>query len=155
MDPAPRLRSRLLPPTPHVSLIVTVAVLAAGCLVMAGLAVPELVRKPSLTVGCVAAAWLLLAVGLWRLNRAARWIALVVLWCVILLFSVGFLNPESVGHAIRHPEAAWPTWVLVTRTVVAAVVCVAMLHILGKYKGDFGLRKSVEPALDEEAATSP
>jgi phosphatidylserine synthase len=155
MEPAARRSHGLLPPTRHLSLTITVALLAAGSLALAAFSAVEVVRKPSVINGCMTAAWLLLAVGIWRLNRAARWVAIVLLWFVILLFTVGFLNPESVGHAIRHPEAAWPTWVLVTRAVVAAIVCVAMLHILGKYKGDFGRRKAVEPPVDHETATSP
>lgn len=137
--------SRWLPPTRSPALMATVMLLAASCLAIAASFVPQLLREPSVGRACVAAAWLLLAIGLWRLNGIARWVAIVVLWAVMLVGVTGFMHPEVVGNAVRHPETALGTGSIILRMAAVVVPCLLLLHLLGRYRAEFGRRRTVSP----------
>ncbi len=70
-------------------------------------------EEPQAYWGLLAAFWAFLAVSLWRLNVIAKTISVTLLWCVVLLFGFGAVEPlylselaEVIGVAGLQPRRA-------------------------------------------------
>ena len=116
----------------------TVVLLAALCAFQAVFSFVQLVRAPHIGALVFVAAFSVLSVGLWRLNRIARSAAVVMLWLAITVLIVGTFNPFTAGDYIAGGGEAPAVWQMLARVAPAVAVCVLALHLLGKYKGEFG-----------------
>ena len=115
----PRANSRLL--------AVTAAGLAAFYAAVAiGFAV-NLARVP---VGfLIAPLFALLAWGMWKLAKFARWVTIIWLWVMVILM------PLAVFYSEAGAPVYWGTMLAaITPFVVAALFCI---YVLGKHKREF------------------
>ena len=126
----PRAHSRLL--------LAVVLMLVALCAWESVHLLIGLVSQPDWGAFIMAAAWSLLGVGLWRLHPAARWISVILLWMLIVVLIGGVINPFTAGDQIAEHGTAPSVWMLVAWITPAIAVSLAILHILGKHKGEFG-----------------
>jgi hypothetical protein len=115
----PRAESRLL--------VVTAAVLAAFYAAVAIGFAANLMRVP---VGLVIAPLFgLLAWGMWKLARFARWVTIIWLWVMVILM------PIAAFYSDAGAPVHWSTMLAaVTPFVVAGLFCI---YVLGKHKREF------------------
>ena len=75
--------------------------------------------------------------GMLRLMSWARWVAVIILWILVVTLVVGILNPFMAGDlmsaGIKPPSVA----TLLAYIIPAEIVIIWVLHILGKYKRRF------------------
>jgi hypothetical protein len=120
----PKARSRLL--------AIAAAAMAFFYAVVALAFAANLMERP---VGLlVAPLFGLLAWGIWKLSRAARWVTIIWIWIMVILMPLAILNPL----VSPSPQGAQPYWgamlAAVTPLVVAALF---FLHVFGKHKREF------------------
>ena len=115
----PRARSRLLALT-AAGLALFYAAVAMGF-------AAKLMEKP---IGLIIAPlFALLAWGMWKLSRFARWVTLFWLWVLVILM------PVAVFYSDAGAPIYWGTmFAAVTPFVVIGVFCI---YVLGKHKREF------------------
>ena len=123
---------RYLPPTSHRVLLCVAVLLAAFYSAIAAALTANAVREPiSLAIALPFAA---LAWGTWRLKRWARWITVPALWLCVIVVPIGVVNP----FAAMEWEGGAPSWGLLAAWVgVGIAICLGVLHVLGKHRGEF------------------
>ncbi len=107
------------------------AVTAAGLAVFyAAVALGFAGKIASMPVGiAIAPLFGLLAWGMWKLSRFARWVTLIWLWILVILMPLAALYSDA-GSAIY-----WGTMLAaVTPFVVLGLFCI---YVLGKHKREF------------------
>ena len=133
-----------LPHTNSRPLMVVVIILVTLCAAQTMFSLIDLFANPNWGPLIMAALSSLLGVGLWRLHPIARGVAVLLLWVLIIVLIGGTINPFTAGDMMAAGGTAPNVWVLVAWITPAILVLLAMLHILGKYKMDFG-KKSIVP----------
>lgn len=81
--------------------------------------------------------FLVTAYGLLRVKSWARVTSVVLLWLIIILVTVGLINPYMASDLMSAgitPPAVSSLLMIIVPTVVLLLV---LLHFLGKYKGRF------------------
>ena len=72
-----------------------------------------------------------------RMMPWARWVAVVILWFLVVTLIVGIFNPfmasDWMGAGMKPPSVA----TLLTYIVPVEIAIIWLLHILGKYKRRF------------------
>ncbi len=83
--------------------------------------------------------WLLLATGLWLRIIIARWVALAILWAIVIIIPLGTINPFAAMDELGpYPP---PVWKLLLFYVSPWVIpSLFAIHVLGKYKQTFRWR---------------
>ena len=75
--------------------------------------------------------------GMLRMMPWARWVAVVILWFLVVTLIVGIFNPfmasDWMGAGMKPPSVA----TLLTYIVPVEIAIIWLLHILGKYKRRF------------------
>lgn len=120
-SPAPALKAVLI-------------LLVAGCIGLTLSAVSQAVAGRWLPLAVSAVIWLPLAWGLWQRRPLARRVAVALLWLIVIVLPIGLINPFAAMDDLVSGgllNLAVPVYGL----VAAALLC---LHILGKYKKEFG-----------------
>jgi len=120
--------------------LATVVALAGAASYLAVLSFVRFIADPGLGGLCATVLWSVLGLGLWRLNQGARAFTVVGLWLFILLLIVGTFNPFTAGDFISERGAAPSVWELAVWVFPIIAVSIALLHILGKYRDEFGTR---------------
>jgi hypothetical protein len=109
--------------------------LILGCLWLAASAVGEAVSGNWLPLAVAMLLWLPLAWGLWHLHPLARRIAVVLLWLVVIVLPIGVINPfAAMDGAVDIGQSLWR---LILPLAALEAVALYMLHVLGKYRGQF------------------
>lgn len=104
------------------------------CLWLAVSAVGEAVSGNWLPL--VVALLLWLPWGLWRLHPLARRVAVALLWLVVIVLPIGVINPfAAMDGAV---DIGQPLWRLALPVFGGVALVLFALHILGKYKAEFG-----------------
>jgi len=76
--------------------------------------------------------------GLWTLRRWARRLMVFLLWFVAVVVPLGVFNPFMAGDMIAETGQA-PDWTQLAIWVgFVEALCIALLHVFGKYKSEFG-----------------
>jgi hypothetical protein len=116
----PEARSRLL--------AVAAALLAAFYAAIAIAFALNVMRMPiGLLLGPLFA---LLAWGMWKLSRFARWVTIIWLWVMVLVMPMGVFGP--------HDSPNTPYWGTMLAAVTPFVVLgLAFIYVLGKHKREF------------------
>lgn len=119
---------RYLPQAQSRLLAVAAALLAAFYAAVAMGFVLNLARVPLGLV--IAPLFALLAWGMWKLSRFARWVTILWLWVLVILMPLAALGPSQAGEPIY-----WGTLLAaVTPFVVAGLF---FIYVLGKHKREF------------------
>lgn len=115
-----------------------------GCLWLTTSAVGEAVSGNWLPLAVALLLWLPLTWGLWRLHPLARRVAVALLWLVVIVLPIGVINPFAAMDGAVASDA--PLWRLILPLAALEAVALYMLHVLGKYRGQFisGIAKSVD-----------
>jgi hypothetical protein len=123
---SPMIR-RYLPRTESTLLAVTAAALAIFYAVVAvGFAANVMSRPIGLVIAPLFA---LLAWGMWKLAKFARWVTLIWLWIMVILM------PLAAFHSDAGAPVYWGTLLAaVTPFVVLGLFCI---YVLGKNKREF------------------
>jgi hypothetical protein len=116
----PEARSRLL--------AVAAALIA---LFYAGLAVAFAVNVMRMPVGLVISPlFALLAWGMWKLARFARWVTIIWIWIMVIVMPLGVFMPHG------SPDA--PYWGTMLAAVTPFVVAgLFFIYVFGKHKREF------------------
>lgn len=115
---------------------IALALLIAGCLALAASALSSAFSGNLLPLLFAAFLWLPLAWGLWQRRPLARRVALALLWLIIVVLPIGVINPFAAMDGLVSVDT--PLWKLVVPVFSAVAVALFMVHILGKYKAEFG-----------------
>jgi hypothetical protein len=115
----PRARSRLL--------VVAVALMAAFYAVLAIAFALGVRERP---VGLfLAPLFALLAWGIWKLSRFARWVTIIWVWVMVLVMPLGLVGPMP-------PDA--PYWGTLLAAITPFIVAgLFFLYVFGKHKREF------------------
>jgi hypothetical protein len=116
----PEARSRLL--------AVAAALLAAFYAAIAIAFALNVMRMPiGLLLGPLFA---LLAWGMWKLSRFARWVTIIWLWVMVLVMPMGVFGPSDSPNT--------PYWGTMLAAITPFVVLgLAFIYVLGKHKREF------------------
>lgn len=121
--------------TQPLALRIVLALLIAGCLALAALALASAVNGRLLPALFAALLWLPLAWGLWRRRPLARLAALALLWLIIVILPIGVINPfAAMDGAISLDTPLWQLLVPAFGAVAAALFAV---HVLIEHKAAF------------------
>jgi hypothetical protein len=115
----PEARSRLL--------AVAVAVMAVFYAVLAIFFAVGVMQRP---IGIVLAPlFALLAWGLWKLSRFARWVTIIWIWVMVLVMPLGLVGPTPPGG---------PYWGTLLAAITPFIVAgLFFLYVFGKHKREF------------------
>lgn len=81
--------------------------------------------------------FLLTVYGLLRMQSWARVISVVTLWLIVILMTVGLINPYMASDLMSAGITPPTVSSLLMIIVPIVVVLLVLLHFLGKYKGRF------------------
>jgi hypothetical protein len=81
------------------------------------------------------------AIGLIRLIPWSRAVTVTILWAIILMATVGWINPFTAGDYAASGQEIPSVWYMVAVSAVWVVPSLYILHILGKYKSEFRRRR--------------
>jgi hypothetical protein len=113
-----------------------VLLLVAGCLGLVANSIIQAVAGNLLPLAVSAILWAPLAWGLWQRRPLARRVAVALLWLIVVVLPIGVINPfAAMDGAIDIDTPLWQLALPVFGVVAAALFA---LHILGKYKAEFG-----------------
>lgn len=129
---------RLLPRTNSRTLKLTVTLLVLVCALQGCYWLFRLVQAPFPGAVVMLVAWSLLGTGLWRLSRIARGLMVALLWFVVIALIIGTFNPFTAGDLMAERGEAPSIWMLLAWVGPGIAVCLVVLHVLGKYKAEFG-----------------
>ncbi len=89
--------------------------------------------------GILALVWIAVGVGLWRLRAAARDVAQVLIWLVLLLAPLDSLNPFASMEEFGPDPGNLPSTLYVVLVYVLPwmIAGVCSLHVLGLYRQEF------------------
>lgn len=118
---------RLLPETRNTLLAVTVAGIALFYAAVAvGFAANVMARPIGLAIAPLFA---LLAYGIWKLSRFARWVTILWLWVLVILM------PMAAFYSEAGAPVYWGTMLAaITPFVVLGLFCI---YVLGRHKREF------------------
>ena len=118
---------RYLPEATNRLLALTVAGIAAFYAVVAIAFAANVMSRP---VGlAIAPLFALLAWGMWKLSRFARWVTIFWLWVLVVLM------PVAAFHSDAGAPVYWGTMLAsITPFVVLGLFCI---YVLGKHKREF------------------
>ena len=118
---------RYLPRTESTLLAVTAAALAVFYALVAVVFAANVMSRP---IGLlIAPLFALLAWGMWKLAKFARWVTLIWLWIMVILM------PLAAFHSDAGAPVYWGTLLAaVTPFVVLGLFCI---YVLGKEKREF------------------
>lgn len=122
-------------PTPFLLIVLLLLVLASA--IVAILWLRDFLNHQNVFALLGVAFWAALAVGLWLLHPIARWVAVIILWLVIIFLPIGVFNPFAASDwlseygEIPHP---FDLAILVVPEIMFSLIA---LHALGKYKANF------------------
>lgn len=115
-----------------------VLLLVTLCAAQAIFWIAALIARPFWGALLMAVFWSVLGLGLWMLHPIARGIVVFVLWVLVFVLIVGVINPFTAGDISAEGGTPPPWWKLALWVTPPVAIIVAILHILGKYKPQFG-----------------
>lgn len=123
------------PATNRPLLRVTLVLLVIGCLWLAVQNV-LLAGDGDVVNTLVGLSMLPLAAGLWVCHPLARVVAMGILWCIVIVFPFGLINPFAAMDELgpNPPTVSELLWKHVAPWVIPAL---AALFVLSKYKTEF------------------
>lgn len=110
--------------------------LVAGCLGLVASSIFQAVAGNLLPLAFSAVLWAPLAWGLWQRRPLARKVAVALLWLVVIVLPIGVINPFAAMDGAIDIDT--PLWRLALPVFGAVAAALFALHILGKYKAEFG-----------------
>ena len=75
--------------------------------------------------------------GMLRMAPWARWVAVILLWFLVVLLIIGIFNPFMASDWMAEDRSPPSVATLLAYIVPAEIVIIWVLHILGKYKRRF------------------
>lgn len=77
------------------------------------------------------------AIGLYRMLKWGRQMAVTLLWLAMLGIIIGRISPQRLENFTRHGGAAPGPLYLIVTSFLALVIFLTALHVLGKHKKEF------------------
>ena len=141
------------PATPVLIVRVAVVCMVAACVYCAGVGIQGVVAGDFSPAALAILLYIPTAIGLWRLMQWGRWLALAVLWLLLLatVTPFGVLGIFAVINGEHFPFPIWRELVTIAPVVIPALF---FMEVLYSYSGEFRYSRTVS-APGDVAAPSP
>jgi hypothetical protein len=140
-------RPKWLPATPVLIVRVAVACMVVACACFAGISIQQALTGDFSQGLFAILLYIPTAVGLWRLTQWGRWLALAILWLLVLAISTPF-GVLGIFAVINGEHFPYPIWREMAQIAPVAIPALFFMEVLYSYRGEFEFSRSTPAPAD-------